>query len=95
MAGALIMLRSMLARRIVAAANVTAFGTAAQVQPPAACRQTLDAASPAGLGRWINAVNSIVHASRRFLVRRLLTYRRAPERASSAHCKADARNVVR
>jgi len=36
MAGVLIVLRGVLARRVVAATNVTAFGAAAQVQPPAA-----------------------------------------------------------
>jgi len=50
MAGMLIVLRSMLARRSVATANMTAFGAAAEVQPPAARRQTLDAAHPAGFG---------------------------------------------
>jgi hypothetical protein len=60
-AAALMVLRCMLTRRIIATANVSAFGTAAEVQPPAAGFQALDAAGPARLSLWIDTVHLNVH----------------------------------
>jgi hypothetical protein len=60
-AGILIVLRGMLVRRVIAAANVSAFGAPAEVQPPAVLRQALDATRTARFSCWINTVYLIVH----------------------------------
>ena len=51
------MLGSVLARRIIAATYVPAFGAAPQVQPPSAARQSLDAAISAWLYSRIDSPN--------------------------------------
>src|SRR5262245_13670611 len=46
-----VVLRRMLVRRIIAAANMATLGASAKLQPPTPCCQTLDATSVARLGR--------------------------------------------
>ena len=56
-----VMFRCMLTWRGVAAADVTAFGASAKMQPPAALSQTFDATCSARLRRWIDAVPLGLH----------------------------------
>lgn len=62
MAGALVMLRCVLAWRGIATADVAALGAAAKVEPPTAgsC-QAFDATRPRRFCSWINAVLLRVH----------------------------------
>jgi hypothetical protein len=61
MAGGVEMLARMLGRRAIAAADVPAFRTAAQMKPPAAGGQTLYASRSTGRDRRINARNVFAH----------------------------------
>src|SRR5271165_7046431 len=51
-----IVFRRMLSRRTITAADVTAFGASAKMQPPSAPRQAFDASCPARLGRRIDTI---------------------------------------
>ena len=61
MAGSRVVLRGMLVRRTVAAADMTAFGAAAKVQPPGARRHALDATCTAGLRVQIYSLVFTLH----------------------------------
>ncbi len=63
MPGGVEMLARVLARGAVAAADVTAFRTAAKMKPPTARGQTLHASSTAWRNRRINARNVFLHVS--------------------------------
>jgi hypothetical protein len=63
MSDSLEMLTSVLARRAVAAANVSAFRTAAKMKPPIAGGQALHASSTTWRNRRVNACNVFLHMS--------------------------------
>ena len=58
-----VMFRCMLTGRIIAAANVTALGASAKMQPPPTLGQTFDATAPAWLGRRVDAIPLGLHMS--------------------------------
>src|ERR1700727_3329494 len=60
-AGGLVMLGGMLAGRTIAAADVTAFGASAQVQPPSARGQAFDATGTAWLRIQIDPFSFTLH----------------------------------
>jgi len=60
-AGRGVVLRRMLARRTIAAADVTTFGASPKVQPPCARLQALDATRTAGLRVQIDSFSFALH----------------------------------
>ena len=62
-AGRVMMLCRVLIGRSIAAADMTAFGTSAQMEPPAARRPTFHAAGTARLGQGIDAVSLRFHGA--------------------------------
>jgi hypothetical protein len=61
-----VMFRRVLIWRTITAADVTAFGASAKMQPPTASRQAFSATCTARLGRGIDALSVRIHgASRR------------------------------
>ncbi len=66
MAGFRAVLRRMLARRTVAAADVPAFGASAQVQPPSVCSQALDATRTAWFRVQIDSFSFTLHDRSQF-----------------------------
>jgi hypothetical protein len=69
----------MLARRIIATADVPTFGAAPQVQPPSTARQALDAAISARFYSWIDSPNALV------LVPHCASPKRVPVFAGQSH----------
>jgi hypothetical protein len=60
-----VVLRGVLVRRTIAAANMTTLGASAKMKPPPSRCQTLDATSAAGLGRQVDAVSVRIHGASR------------------------------
>ena len=81
-----VMFRCMLIWRIITAADVTAFGASAKMQPPSAQSQAFDATGSAWLGRWVDTIPLGLHRllSDLLLLQLLLIDRRTKLRYSIA-----------